>query len=654
MKAFHARGPQLAYARELANLSFEVGPFRSSDEYVFLGRAEEHGGHGGRVELAPVVIEDGQPDRSDAVPAADHESPTRKWIQLAVLASPVALLAWLAWTHRSMDEDGYIYLHVVQNILAGNGPVFNAGQRVEVFTGPLWTAVLALAGFVTPLPLDWIAVVLGIAMTLGGLSLAILGSVRLGTSDTFLLPLGAIVFVAVCPVWTYASTGLETGLTFLWLGACLSILVRWTDKDHLGRWAMVTLGLGPLVRPELLIDTLIFLGAIIAAEWSTATWRSRARLIAWAFALPIAYQVFRMGYYGEFVANTAIAKEATLPRPGRGFDYLLDFIGPYWLVVPAGALIVGAFVPLGRMFSGDRKLWALLALPVAGVLNAAYIGLMGGDYLHARLLMPAFFAICAPVAAVPLARRSLVSLLIIPWALASMVSLRPPARDLANVPPFVFRPGHGHVTPSQWEPGGSSVRWYKGPGLYAEFGLFPDQTALIDATPASGVRLPTIAASGIGAISYAFGTHVDIFDILGLAEPLDAHLKLEHRGVLAGHEKSMPTAWIIAMLTVPGSSTVQWGELQPERLARFWTPMIPPVSGQQLVIQTAWARAALTCPMIHNLEYGQNGPLTVGKFLSNVWHAFANSTLRVPPNPEAAYHQFCGPGTPASVERVGG
>ena len=40
------------------------------------------------------------------------------------------------WTHRSMFYDGYIYLHVVQNILAGHGPVFNAGQRVEAFTSP--------------------------------------------------------------------------------------------------------------------------------------------------------------------------------------------------------------------------------------------------------------------------------------------------------------------------------------------------------------------------------------------------------------------------------------------------------------------------------------------------------------------------------------
>src|ERR1019366_5446390 len=117
------------------------------------------------------------------------------------------------WTHRSMFQDGYIYLHTVQNILAGHGPVFNEGQRVEAFTSPLWTIILALVGFLTPFPLDWIAVVLGILLTLAGTSIAIVGSARLvhrASPGTFLLPLGAVVFVAVSPVWSLASMGLET------------------------------------------------------------------------------------------------------------------------------------------------------------------------------------------------------------------------------------------------------------------------------------------------------------------------------------------------------------------------------------------------------------------------------------------------------------
>ena len=100
-------------------------------------------------------------------------------LQAAVLAVPVVVLAVLAWTHRSMFSDGFIYLHVVQNILAGHGPVFNAGQRVEAFTSPAWLALVTLVAFVTPFSLTTIAVDLGIALTLAGLVLAIVSSARL-------------------------------------------------------------------------------------------------------------------------------------------------------------------------------------------------------------------------------------------------------------------------------------------------------------------------------------------------------------------------------------------------------------------------------------------------------------------------------------------
>jgi hypothetical protein len=39
------------------------------------------------------------------------------------------------WAHRLMTEDRFLDLRVVQQIRAGNGPVFNEGERVGAFTG---------------------------------------------------------------------------------------------------------------------------------------------------------------------------------------------------------------------------------------------------------------------------------------------------------------------------------------------------------------------------------------------------------------------------------------------------------------------------------------------------------------------------------------
>ncbi|MGB7053300.1 MAG: hypothetical protein WBG41_17170 [Acidimicrobiales bacterium] len=575
------------------------------------------------------------------------------------MAAPILVLAALAWTHRSMFVDGFIYLHVVQNILAGHGPVFNQGQRVEAFTSPLWTFLLAVVGFLTPFPLDWIAVVLGILLTIGGASIALRTSARLvhrAAPQTFLLPLGLVVFVAVPPVWSLASMGLETGLTFFWLGCCFAFLVRWSRAAHqrMPRFGLVVLGLGPLVRPELALDSLVFVVALLWVERSEQSRRQRIGALAWAAAVPLGYQIFRMGYYGVLVANTATAKEASLPRLGRGILYFSDFVGPYWLFIPAFGLLLGAYYPLAsamrRTHHNERNVVALFALPLAGMLNAIYIIVMGGDYVHARLLIAPLFAVCAPVAAVPLARRYVISLLVLPWAMVCALSLRPSEGNAWSMSPFIVVNGHGNVTPSLviHGPGARNGHWEPAPGIYVEFGN-PGVPERINVAPAPGVRLPVIATSWVGTEPYELGTGVQFLDLLGLADPLTAHLQLSHRGYFSGHEKPLPTPWIAALLTANGTSTTAFDAVQLQRPSSF-TQLIPTVSGHQLQIETAWARAALQCPAIHDIEYSPTRPLTVGSFLSNIVHSFSRTELRIPPNPEAAYHRFCGPGTPSQVK----
>jgi arabinofuranosyltransferase len=604
------------------------------------------------VEAAPAEeVRQAPPEPIKAAPKR-----SRRWLQAVVLAIPVLLLAGAAWAHRNMFVDGFIYLHVVQNILAGHGPVFNAGQRVEAFTSPAWTLVLAVVGLVLPFSLNWIAVVLGILLTLAGTSIAILSSARLtrrAEPRSFLLPLGAVVFLAVPPVWSLASMGLETGLTFFWLGGCFALLVRWgrTGHERMPRCGLVALGLGSLIRPELGLDSLVFIGGLLWVQRSDQGWRERIRVMAWAAAVPILYEIFRMGYYGVLVANTATAKEASMPRVGRGILYFADFVGPYWLFLPAFALLLGAYYPLAsalrRSQDDGRSLMALLALPIAGALNAGYIIVMGGDYVHARLLVAPFFAVCAPVATIPLARRYLVSLLVLPWAMVCAFSLRSADNSSHwSASTFIVVNGHGNVAPPHHLSGADPLSSKS--GIYADFGK-PGKLQRLDVPPAPGINSPTIATSWIGVEPYELGTGVQFLDLLGLADPLTAHLELVHRGELSGHEKPLPTPWIAAMLTAGGTSTSSFDTIQKQRPEDF-TQLIPTVTGQQLQIETAWARAALQCPAIHDIEYSPEKPLTVESFFSNIVHSFGRTQLRIPPNPETAYHQFCGPGTPPAVQ----
>jgi arabinofuranosyltransferase len=613
---------------------------------------------------APHAVAGTDPALVDAAAAPDAVGGgpgPHRGLQVAVLALPVVVLAVLAWVHRSMFYDGYIYLHVVQNILAGHGPVFNAGQRVEAFTSPAWTALVALVALVTPFSLTAIAVDLGIALTLGGLVLAVASSARLvrrASPDAYLLPIGAVAFVAVPAVWSLASLGMETGLSFFWLGACLALLVRWAGRrgPAVSIGTLVVLGIGPLVRPELGLDSLVFVGVLLVVDRDGRTWRGNARILAWAAALPLTYQVFRMGYYGMVVANTAVAKEASLSRLGRGVQYFMDFAGTYWMVIPAVCLAVGAFPPLAgalmRTDRGTRNLAVLFALPTAGALNAAYIVVMGGDYVHARLFMAPLFALVAPVAVVPLGRRYVISLLVIPWALLCSFGLGSTDGQAFSLSPFLAVNGHGNVNPTvwAWTSQAAFADPATGDGAWLQFDASKAPVRL-QAPAAPGLRTPVIATAQIGDAPYELGPGVQILDLLGLADPLTAHLQLTHRGQFTGHEKPLPTPWVMALLTAPGSSTVQIGDLQFNRPSAY-TALIPQVTGRALAIQTAWARAALSCPAIHSIEYGPNRPLTVGSFISNMVHSMSQTTVRIPPDPETAYHRFCGPGVPAPVTLV--
>ena len=50
--------------------------------------------------------------------------------------------AWVA-------EDAFITFRAVDNLLAGHGPVWNIGERVQVYTHPLWYLLLSIGTALT-------------------------------------------------------------------------------------------------------------------------------------------------------------------------------------------------------------------------------------------------------------------------------------------------------------------------------------------------------------------------------------------------------------------------------------------------------------------------------------------------------------------------
>ena len=176
-------------------------------------------------------------------------------------------------------------------------------------------------------------------------------------------------------------------------------------------------GLSVLVRPELaLIGGLALVMMLIAARG----WRRRALIVVAGGLLPVAYQIFRMGYYGLLFPGTALAKDAVGLQVGAGLGLphqlrpALSVVGCprcCWSVLAAGAAARArpAVVDPPRRLPGYGRLARMVQSPpavvvfmlVSGLLQAVYWIRQGGDFMHGRVLLTPLFCLLAPVAVIP-------------------------------------------------------------------------------------------------------------------------------------------------------------------------------------------------------------------------------------------------------------
>ena len=174
---------------------------------------------------------------------------------------------------------------------------------------------------------------------------------------------GALVYIAVPPARDFATSGPENGLVTAWLGG---LVKRWsagaqkpgrTGPAFTAALAPSLAGLSVLVRPELRVDRRPALVMMLIAERG---WARRALIVVAGGLLPVGYQIFRMGYYGPLVPQTAIAGGRPGSKWDQGMVHLRNFTGPYALWVPA-LLLIAIAVLLGAQRAGDGSPRAGLA-----------------------------------------------------------------------------------------------------------------------------------------------------------------------------------------------------------------------------------------------------------------------------------------------------
>lgn len=623
---------------------------------------------------------------------------TRFTVWVSVLTVTV-LFGWGAWQRRWIADDGLIVLRTVRNLLAGNGPVFNKGERVEANTSTLWTYLTYLGGWAGGgMRLEYVALTLSLVLSLVGVALAILGTARLyapllAGRAAVMVPAGMLVYIAIPPARDFATSGLENGLVLAYLGGLWLMMVKWAQavrtpvtldrrggphqpvdprivhaqkdqRDVLSRRFTVGLaflaGLSVLIRPEL---ALIGGGFLVMMLVAARGFMSRIWIVVAGGALPVLYQIFRMGYYGLLVPSTAIAKDASGSKWGQGFVYLQNMNSPYLIWIPAVLLIalgVAAYQArrgqwwvrqvaapgygwLARLVQNPTAV--VVFMLVSGFVQGVYWIRQGGDFMHARVLLTPVFCMLLPLSVVPLAAPDSAAFtpkkarLLTAATIGLFAGIAGWSVWVANSPGMA-----GDGTKVTYSGIVDERRFYAQatgvahPLTAADYLNYPRMRAVlvaIDNTPDGALLLPSgnydqwdvapaipppppiphgyrgphaVLFTNLGMLGMNLGLDVRIVDQIGLANPLAAHTARITDGRI-GHDKNLFPDWMIA--------DGPW-------LKRY--PYIPRYIDQDWVAE---AVEALKCPQTDAMLSAVRKPLSPRLFVSNMLHSYEFTTYRI-------------------------
>jgi arabinofuranosyltransferase len=553
-------------------------------------------------------------------------------VTCASIVAVTLVFAVYAWQRRWMSDDGLIDVRVAQQIDAGNGPVFNVFERVEPNTSTLWPWLLAGVGL-TGVDLVLAAVLLGGLCSVAALGIALDATRRWQRArgcSAPLVPGSAWIVLGMFPFWDYATSGLETGLVFLWIATSWWLLVALRDGAPPRRELVtaIVLGLGPMVRPDL---------ALVAGVFLVAGWRlvrpackRTALLVGAALALPLVYEIFRAGYYGTLVPLPALAKGASGSSWGHGIAYLGHFVVPYALWLPLAVLATLAALAWRRAAGADRTL--LVAPVIAGALLATYVVRVGGDFMHGRMLLAPTLVAILPALVVPWSRRFAPALaLLVAWCAFSSITMRSYKyagfawnADWDERESYVSFTDHEHpIHADDFASKEGAAQLFheaveqKVPPLV----IWDHNVANVGMDRA--IDAPVVVVAGVlGSAGISIPLDGIVADMLGLANPIGARIPVNYPGRI-GHEKQLSWAWLLADFADPS-----WDERQPFEPG-VTAPMIRA------------ARHAMTCTDLAELLASVREPLTAARFWDNLTGAWHRTRLEIPANPFDAEQTFC-------------
>lgn len=338
---------------------------------------------------------------------------------LVLTAAATALFAAMVARSSAVAVDGHRYfclfddamisLRYARNLVDGHGLVWNLGERVEGFSNPLWTFVMAIAYVVSgervaPLVMH----VLGLACAAGILLLSgrLAGRWLAGraTAGLAMIAAPALLLATSYPLFYWCFMGMDTGPLALVALALAYLDVR--DGEPRPGAAIPLLGAAAcLLRPDAL-PLVALLGGyrLLRAAGRRGALLKRELPI---FLAPLAaYQAFRLAYYEEWLPNTYYLKAATGMPLGERVGFGVGFQAPFLLWTIGPAIVVLALVSMGRVALGSAPVALASPAPAQASLRgrlalalAAYFVYVGYQAAVGGDSWPTMFRMAMPAAA---------------------------------------------------------------------------------------------------------------------------------------------------------------------------------------------------------------------------------------------------------------
>ena len=313
---------------------------------------------------------------------ASMDEKLQDMIARAMVAVGCILAAATVYGGRDyMVDDALISLTYAENLLLGNGLVFNLGEYVEGFTNLGY--VLAVAGLgALGMDLTLAARLLGLA---GAITAVMLGPAILMPNvrkDRMARALARLLLLSNFSFVYLATTGMET--TFYVGLICLTCWLY--TRGGFGWLVGLLAGLIFMVRPD---GALIGAALIVVSVFSVGIPKLIKSAGPWVWvAVILAVEAWRYSYYGELVPNTALIKGGggpatpnALPWYGQIGDDVVEMFAQTGGVIG----LYFALVALIRYHRRDR-VWLAVAILTAISGFAVY---SGGDWMSGyRFLVP--------------------------------------------------------------------------------------------------------------------------------------------------------------------------------------------------------------------------------------------------------------------------